>query len=142
MSGFNDFVDVLFEPLHDINLVGDRDVHVVGTTLWLNFAAIDGDGASVNLSSGYTATMTPYVDGVALPTFTQTTTSGRGILLQNDLADDQVIVFATPGASASLFGAYTGKTAVCTLIVTRTSDGAAVPFWRGCNIPLRKKLNP
>lgn len=135
MSGFDDFLDQLYDPQ-----AGQEEVHVIGTTLDIRLAVLDGDGADVDLSSGYTASMQPHVKRgtIALSTFTQTLTGGRQILLE----DGYVTVRATPAASEAMFGPYAGQVATITLIVTRTSDGAAVPMFRDCFLTLRRKLNP
>lgn len=135
MSGFDDFLDPLYDP--PFNQTAEE--HVIGTTLTITITPVDGDGASVNFSSGYTAVMTPYVNkNTALTTFTQAASGGRQIVLGNGF----ITVTATPAASTALFGAYVNRVAKSTLIVTRTSDGAAAPMWVECTIPLLPKLNP
>lgn len=138
MSGFADFIDQNYLPPSN-----QQEVHVIGTTLWINCPMRDGDNNPLNLSSGYTAKCTPYVKGgIALPTFTQTLTSGRVILLNNDQAQYQVAITATPAASIAMFAPYAGKTAKITCLLTRTLDNATIAVFRDCDLVLRPALNP
>lgn len=141
MAGFDDLLTQSYTPPKGQSL--DTE-HVIGTTLTIDVTVEDGDGETIDLSTGYTAAMTPYFNDTSLgATFTQTLTSGRQIVLTDGVTTGaNILVRATPAASSALFSAYAGKRVRSTLILTRTSDGAAAPIWVECLLPLSPKLNP
>ena len=137
LSGFDDLLDPLFSPPANES----AEPHVIGSTLNITVTVRDGFGQLINLSSGYSAMMTPHTrSGLALPAFTQTITSGRQVDFS---VVGQVSVRATPVASTAMYAPYAGQVLRgLTLLVTRTLDGATAVIFRDCYLPLAPNNNP